>query len=126
MFVLLRELQRHLGDPIATNPPAWSGLVKAIRALPPHPLTVRVDEAMRGAERRGRLRNNFIHASWFQASESGFAARRPFAQKDRSPATMFMSREVLDNDVAMMEAFAGALDGLAGEAQRLASPHGPN
>ncbi len=121
MFVLLRELQRHIGIPISANPPAWSGLVKAICELPSNPLTERVAEVMRGAERRGRLRNNFIHASWFQASESHFVSRRLYDRKGKDPETRIMSREVLDNDVERMEAFADALEELAGEATGLAS-----
>lgn len=117
MFVLLRELQRLLTLPVTENSPAWSGLVKAIRALPSHPFTDRVDGVIRGAERRGRLRNNFIHASWYQASDETFVARRPFAQKGQGTAMLIMSRAVLDNDVEMMETFAGAVEDLAAEVQ---------
>lgn len=117
MFVLLRELQRISSLGVSANSPTWAGLVRALGALPPSPFSERVHQLMRGAERRGRLRNNFVHASWFQASDDGYVARRPFAQKDQQSATLLMSREVLDNDVEMMEAFACKVDGLASEAQ---------
>lgn len=117
MWVLLRELQRLLGLPVTKEQPTWAALVKALRALPETPYSVEMEEALRGAERRGRLRNDRVHTAWWVVRDGGYVSRRGYAQKGKDPAIMLWEQGTLANDVQMMEQFATDLERLASQVQ---------
>lgn len=117
MWVLLRELQRFLGLPVPTEQPTWAALVKALRALPETAYSAELQEALRGAERRGRLRNDRVHTAWWVVRENGYVSRRGYAQKGKDSVMMLWEQGALDNDVRMMEQFATRMERLAGQVQ---------
>jgi hypothetical protein len=113
MFRMLVALRAANGQPAPEKAAMWSGLVDALlnQALS-SPFESQINDAMQGAKRRGRLRNNIVHAGWFSAGPEKYVGRRHSAHGEGS-ATLFLSREVLDQNVLAMEKFEFDLGSLA-------------
>jgi hypothetical protein len=113
MYRLLLAMRSRTGRPAPAKPPMWSGLVKLlIEEAKDGPHQERAETLLRGAARRGRLRNDIIHAGWFSASPEGYASRRHPANGDPS-AMLFIQRETLEQDLVTMEWFENELQRLA-------------
>jgi hypothetical protein len=113
MFLLLNALERATARTVTPKPPHWAGLVKALRrVVDKTAFEVEVTRTMRGAERRGRLRNNVVHTYWRHIGPMGVWGSRIFSDKNSDPTMLFISWDVLENHVQHMRRFSDDLSSM--------------
>lgn len=118
MFILLMDMERLVGKPISTESPPWAQLVERLEKVSANtPYEDRVRYLLRGARRRGRLRNDRIHTGWVMATDISYSGRRFYSKKGKNHAEVLMDRDGMVNDVQMMTKFADDLEAMAAEAQ---------
>ena len=121
LWLLLQDLQRVAGVPLETKPTMWGASVKKLTSLPETPFTAEVVSLMKGAARRGKLRNHNVHNAWFSVSADNYVGRR--ALPDGQPgAFLLLDRETLVRDIVVMEKFSDDLWDLRGKTQRCRPP----
>lgn len=106
------ELERLNRRPRRPGGQMWSGLVRALqKEAEGGAFEERVNELLKDAERRGRLRNDLVHSGWYVASETGYMGRRQ-RMKDTDPATLLLERESFTQSLRRMEWFRDELEQL--------------